>query len=142
GVPLMFHTAAFALCLTVLAAGPALAMRLEAVPTVLERAVDDFIRPGYRDLHQAAAAMESQARALCETPSETVLEKTRATFDALVASWSHIEIVRVGPAIENYRFERFLYFPDRKGIGLKQVQALLAEPDEGASDPMRLAEKS
>ena len=139
----MVRTALLALALaTSTLAPPAFAMRLEAVPGVLERAVDDFIRPGYRDLHEAAADTERQMSSLCLAPTEDGLQTARGAFDSLVEAWSHIEIVRVGPAIENYRFERFLYYPDRKSIGLKQVQALLAKPDESATDAKSLAGKS
>ena len=31
--------------------------------------------------------------------------------------------------LQDNRFERILYYPDRKGLGLRQVQALLAEQD-------------
>ncbi|MCF3640784.1 hypothetical protein LXM94_12480 [Rhizobium sp. TRM95111] len=123
-------------------AAPAAALNQAAIPKVLERAVDGFIRPGYRDLKTATAGLGNAMQALCVTPSDATLEAARNGFDAVVARWSHIEIVRVGPALEANRFERFLFYPDRKGTGLKQVQALLAKPDESATVAANLKGKS
>lgn len=56
-------------------------------------------------------------------------------FADTVSSWSTIEIVRVGPVIEKNRFERVLYYPDKKGLGLKQVQRYLAEKMKASPVP-------
>ena len=123
-------------------APPAEGLKLEAVPAVMQKAVDDFIRPGYRDLLEGAQAVAEAAHMLCEKPSEETLGDVQMTFDELVQQWSTIEIVRVGPAIENNRFERFLFFPDRKSTGLKQVQRILATEDETALSAETLKGKS
>jgi uncharacterized protein len=44
--------------------------------------------------------------------------------------------------VEENRLERILFFPDRKGTGLKQVQATLAASDETATDVAALSGKS
>ncbi|PLU71098.1 hypothetical protein BMJ22_24340, partial [Sinorhizobium medicae] len=53
-----------------------------------------------------------------------------------------IEIIRLGPALEQNRFERFLFYPDRKSTGRKQVQAILAKQDESATTAESLKGKS
>jgi len=108
-------------------------LQANAIPAVLEKAVDRFIRPGYRDFRDRAGDFEDAMQALCATPSQEQLTAARDTFVKTVEAWSKIEIVRVGPAIEANRFERILFYPDRKSTGLKQVQALLAKPDESAT---------
>ena len=57
-------------------------------------------------------------------------------------AWSSAEIIRFGPITENNRLERMLFWPDRKSIGLKQVQAALSEKDPTAADATQLAGKS
>ena len=52
------------------------------------------------------------------------------------------EIIRFGPITENNRLERMLFWPDRKSIGLRQVQAALAAKDGTAADPAGVATKS
>lgn len=112
------------------------------VPAVMARAVDDFIRPGYRHFTEEAATMEKSMAMLCEAPSTESLTNAQSTFGDLVEAWSRIEIVRVGPVLDDNRFERILFFPDRKGTGLKQVQAALAKPDPSVTSVETLKAKS
>ncbi|OAP41337.1 hypothetical protein AU381_05555 [Sinorhizobium glycinis] len=113
-----------------------------ALPGVMAKAVDYFIVPGYRDLSRATADLVEASAALCATPSAPALEATRSAFSDVVRKWSTIEIVRLGPALEQNRFERFLFYPDRKSTGLKQVQAILAKRDESATHAESLKVKS
>lgn len=124
------------------AAPPRASLKQEAVPGVMAKAVDDFIRPGYRDLMEGTESLAEAAHVLCEKPSEETLGDVQMTFDEVVQQWSTIEIVRVGPVLDGNRFERFLFFPDRKSTGLKQVQRILATSDETATSPDTLKGKS
>lgn len=112
------------------------------VPAVMARAVDNFIRPGYHHFTEEAATMEESMVMLCEAPSTESLLNAQSTFGDLVEAWSRIEIVRVGPVLDDNRFERILFFPDRKGTGLKQVQAALAKPDSSVTSVETLKGKS
>ncbi|MDK1384048.1 imelysin family protein [Sinorhizobium sp. 8-89] len=141
GLLLMAHTAMPAAAQE----GTALSPRVldeAALPGVMAKAVDDFVIPGYRDLSHSTALLVEATSTLCRAPSEPALETTRAAFSGVVRKWSAIEIVRLGPALEQNRFERFLFYPDRKSTGLKQVQAILAKGDETATEPGRLKTKS
>ena len=110
------------------------------VPGVMAKAVDGFIRPGYHRFHDSATAMTSAMGALCAAPSQLSLDGARTAFGSVVDAWSRIEIVRVGPVLAGNRFERILFFPDRKGTGL--VQAALAKSDESATTVETLKDKS
>lgn len=118
------------------------AFREEAASNVLAKAVDDFIRPGYRNFLASTETLGSALDALCTDPTPKTMERARHAFAGTVAAWSRIEIVRVGPVIENNRFERILFYPDRKSTGLKQVQAALATQDESTTSVKTLKEKS
>ncbi|MDQ0318665.1 putative lipoprotein [Pararhizobium capsulatum DSM 1112] len=113
-----------------------------AVPAVMEKAVDGFIRPGYLELMETTEALSEASHLFCENPSEESLGNLQLVFDDIVQKWSTIEIVRVGPVLDGNRFERFLFFPDRKSTGLKQVQRILATKDETATNPETLKIKS
>ncbi|MBZ7924075.1 hypothetical protein LAC81_20005 [Ensifer adhaerens] len=146
------HTLTFAFALTLTAAWPAMAqegsalsprvVNEAAVPTVMAKAVDDFIIPGYRNLTEKTAAATQATAKLCEAPSQPALQNTQRAFSDLVGAWSAIEVVRLGPALEQNRFERFLFYPDRKSTGLKQVQAIVLKKDESATDEAKLKGKS
>ena len=123
-------------------ATPSSGLVAEAVPTAMARAVDGFIRPGYRDLVERTGALADHLRPLCHRPSPQSLGRAKRAFSEVTASWSRIEIVRVGPVLDDNRFERVLFFPDRKSTGLKQVQRILAENDETATIATSLRGKS
>ena len=120
-------------------AGPALAA---SATDIVGNAIDGFIRPGYRAFHEATAGLAEAGKALCAEPSRATLTAAQESFGKTVDAWSRIEVIRFGPVTEQNRLERVLYWPDRKGIGLKQVQAALAAKDPTAADAARLAGKS
>ena len=105
-------------------------------------AVEGFVRPAYAALHERAKAVVGDMDALCGGQASETLAVAQRDFVALVAAWSEIEIVRFGPITEQNRLERILFWPDRKSIGLKQVQAALADKDATATDPATLKDKS
>lgn len=109
---------------------------------VIQRAIDGFVRPAYASLHDHADTLAKAMDMLCQAPSQDNLDAAHTEFSATVAAWSSAEIIGFGPIKENNRLERMLYWPDRKSIGLKQVQAALAGKDPTATDPAQLAGKS
>ncbi len=109
---------------------------------VIQRAIDGFVRPAYASLHDHAGRLAISVQALCAAPSQSALDAAHAEFSATVEAWSSAEIIGFGPIKENNRLERMLYWPDRKSIGLKQVQAALAGKDPTATEPAQLAGKS
>ena len=128
-----------ALCFSVVAAAPAFASK---ATDIVNDAIDGFIRPGYHSFHQTTSQLSEAARALCATPTQAALDDARNAFGATVDAWSRIEIIRFGPITEENRLERVLFWPDRKGTGLRQVQAALATKDHTAAEPAQLAGKS
>ncbi len=141
-----------ALALTLISATTALAQEADTAPHktlseeatkhVMVKVVDDFIRPGYRDFAGKSAMLTDAMASLCAAPSEKTYATAQSAFADAATRWAQIEIVRVGPVLDAYRFERILFYPDRKGTGLRQVQAVIASADEGATSPAGLAQKS
>lgn len=132
-------TAALSLMLL---SSPALAFEAAKARTVLARAVDQAIIPGYRAFEASTARLSGAMDALCTAPSADKEQAARAAFTDTLKAWAPVEIIRNGPALEKNRFERVLYYPDRKGIALKQVQAILSKKDETATAAATLAGKS
>lgn len=121
---------------------PALAVEEDKADLVLEKAVDDVIRPGYRNFAETSSSLETALSTLCTTPSEPNAQAAKAAFDAALKSWGMVEIIRSGPALEDNRFERVLYYPDRKGIALKQIQQILSKKEASAEKVETLRQKS
>lgn len=114
----------------------------EKPSAIIAQAIDGFIHPGYRDFHRATTDLTTTTQALCTAPSQEALDNARKAFGDAVDAWSTVEIIRFGPVTEQNRLERILFWPDRKGTGLKQVQAALAAKDPSATDAVQLAGKS
>ena len=114
----------------------------ESVVDVMTRAVDEVIRPGYRAFETSAGKLAETTAAFCKAPSQASRKSVDDAFRQAVADWGRIEIVRIGPVLDDNRFERILFYPDRKGTGLKQVQALLQKQNEADTDAAAMAGKS
>lgn len=123
-------------------AQPALALDDAKARQVMANAVDGYIRPAYKDFHAKAAALAAETDKSCAAPDEDGLTTMRARFAETVASWGHIEFLREGPVMQQNRLERILFYPDRKSTGLKQVQALLRNPDPSVMDAASLKTRS
>lgn len=120
-------------------------MAQEAPPSdqqVIQQAIEDVFRPGFAAFDAAAAALESDTARLCAGPTAALFSAARAQFRETVAAWSRVELYRIGPLLEDNRSERVLFWPDRKGTGLRQVQAALATEDGTATSRDTLTQKS
>jgi predicted lipoprotein len=121
---------------------PALAQ--SAIPTrdIITGAIEDYIRPNFHQFAGEAASLAVNVGDLCATPSADELTQAQNQFRATVTAFSRIEFIRIGPLSKADRLERLLFWPDRKGIALRQVQGALAEKDETAADAGTLTNKS
>ena len=128
--------------LAVLMPATAWAQAAEETMGVVETVIEQAVRPGFDAYGARTAALVPAVEALCETPGAESLAEAREAFSGALAAWSAVEFVRLGPVLEENRLERTLFWPDPKGTGLKQVQALLAEEDRTATDAGSLAGKS
>ncbi|GGD26770.1 imelysin family protein [Aureimonas glaciei] len=109
---------------------------------VVRQAVDGTIRPGYQRFDKASEGMVEAQKALCAAPSEETVAAARKSFADAILTFSQMEFVRFGPVMVDNRIDRILFWPDPRGIALRQVQALVAEKDETATDPVALHGKS
>lgn len=133
----------YALILVLLLPAKALAQDADAAALrSINAAIELAVRPGFVAYSEKTADLVPRVVGLCETPSPQTLGEARDAFSATLAAWSSIEFIRFGPTIVDNRLERTLFWPDPKGIGLKQVQALLAAEDNTAIDETSLSQKS
>ena len=133
------------LLLVLAMAGPAAAEAASPVADardVARNAIQGYIAPGYERLHGEAELLEGALDALCTDPGDAGLAFARDGFGRVVDAFSRVENFRFGPIMRDNRLDKLLFWPDRRGIGLRQVQAAIAEEDETAADPATLAGKS
>ena len=117
--------------------------RAEADHAAIARAsLTQVIRPGYAAFAAAAGALQGKVATLCQQPSAAALREARDAFAGTVAAWSKVEIIRFGPITQEHRFERLFFWPDPKGLGLKQIQDALAKQEVTVTEPDEIAGKS
>jgi uncharacterized protein len=104
--------------------------------------LEQFIRPGYARFGEAVGRMSDRVAELCSAPSENTLKAARESFRKTVAAWGGVEFITFGPVGENNRLERIMFWPDRRGIGARQVRRLIYAKKKRALDPARLAKMS
>ncbi|MFN0263625.1 imelysin family protein [Tepidamorphus sp. 3E244] len=125
----------------VLAATACLAQTPERL-AVVEDVIETEIVTRYAAFDAATGTLAEAAGAHCQGPSPDSLSALRDQFAATVDAWSRVEMIRFGPAREDYRFERIFFWPDRKGRGLRQVQGFVGAKEPAALDPKTLYEQS
>lgn len=94
---------------------------------VLRSSVSNFIRPQMKTFAREAEALSQAVGTLCATPSADNLAQTQTAFSSAATAYGRVEFLRLGPLMEGNRADRLLFWPDRRSIGLKQVQAILAD---------------
>lgn len=104
--------------------------------------LENHIRPGYAKLLDAAQGFDAAVEAFCDAPPGQSMQPLKLAFRELVLAWARIEHVRFGPIMDQHRHARVFYWPDRKGLGRRQVRRAIAKSDPSVFDPVSLAEKS
>ncbi len=94
---------------------------------VVSLAITEAIRPGFAQYADETASLTIGVGSLCQSPLDAGLAAVQAQFKAAVVAWSRIELYRLGPLMTENRYDKILFWPDRKGIALKQVQGVLAD---------------
>jgi hypothetical protein len=105
------------------------------------QALEKHIRPGYAALVSAANALTAALDSSCARRTPEQQRALDRAFDGLVTAWGRIEHIRFGPVAEVNRLERIFFWPDRRGLGARQVAQTLRARDSDALDPTKLAEK-
>ena len=118
--------------LVLVMAAPALAQEV-GPKAVLTKAVEEVIRPGFAELRNEAHGLADAMGALCAGPSAEAQALAQDRFARAAAAYGRVEFIRIGPLMEDNRSDRLLFWPDRKGIALRQVQAILADEDATAT---------
>lgn len=109
---------------------------------VAKRALEAHIRPGYRRLAEAGAVFERAMSAHCERNELKSRASAIKAFDAFVTAWGRIEHITFGPIMVENRIDRILFFPDRRGLGVRQIAAALHSQDPSVTRAETLSAKS
>jgi predicted lipoprotein len=105
-------------------------------------ALEQHIRPGYERLAQAAENLHRELGQSCAGQDQDARKKVVAAFDGIITAWGRIEHIDFGPVAKGNRLERILFWPDRRGLGARQVSRVIASRDASVLEPAQLAKKS
>jgi predicted lipoprotein len=109
--------------------------------TIGEKAVESHIRPVYNQLAAAMDGLDKATGSYCDA-AKGDRKALGVAFTEAVRAWSGAEHLRFGPMAEENRFERFAFYPDPKGLGPKQIAAVLKEKDTSVTVTETLRQKS
>lgn len=109
---------------------------------VARKALEQHIRPGYRRLAAATAALAQMLKAFCADQQDASLAAAKAAYADAVIAWGRVEHLRFGPVMEAHRYERIAFWPDPKGIGARQMSQAIAKSDPALISPQSLQRKS
>jgi len=98
-------------------------------PDLGQRLVQEYVAPATAGLARAAHALHAELQGWCGNRLPAGTQAVRARFGDVVRAWSGVEFLRFGPLVADNRYERFFFWPDPRGVTLRQVQALLAGDD-------------
>ncbi|WP_373505632.1 imelysin family protein [Aestuariivirga sp.] len=117
--------------LLVVASGSAAAQANPRTDYVFERIVTEVVVPGFKSLETAARAHESAWTAYCTEPSAVGRDRLDASFHEVADRWASAEMMRTGPASEDFRHERFYFWPERKNA-VERALAAAMNGEDGA----------
>jgi predicted lipoprotein len=106
------------------------------------QALELHIRPFYADFASKADMLHRRLDETCRTRAPNGELAIKTAYSDLLLAWSRTEHLRFGPVIDENRFERVTYWPDRQKIGERQVAQILSRGDPGALTAAQLAKKS
>lgn len=92
-----------------------------------EKLLHNYIAPAMRDFQLTADGLRGNLESWCAAPTAQGRQAVAAGYAKLLQAWSGIEFLRFGPLVAANRYERINFWPDPRGIALRQVQGLLAQ---------------
>lgn len=90
-------------------------------------AIEQVYQPAFERFSQAGKQFLDAAQSACQRPSPESLAELRTRFKKTVATFSAIELYRMGPMLEDNRQNRLFYWPDKRRAGERQLRELLSD---------------
>jgi predicted lipoprotein len=88
-----------------------------------------LVTPAFQKVAVETAKLAQAADDFAGAPSQDGFAALRVAFDSVSDAWMHAEFFATGPLSAEQRAERFEYWPERRNIVDRQLNALLAAPD-------------
>lgn len=107
---------------------------------------DNLLNRIYQPLHtefaESARQWASNVTDLCQRRPASSVYKMQQRFAGLVENYAAIEFFRIGPMLDNNIQNRIFYWPDKRRVAQRQLQALVSSMDAAPVSVAALAGKS
>lgn len=100
--------------------------------------VSQHILPGYQQLTASTEQLKGSITELCQATSDQKLQQSRQAFQQAMASWQAIQHVQFGPIETLMRNFSMQFWPDKKNLTSKQLNALLKAEDNDSLSPEQM----
>lgn len=128
------------------APAPTVASSRPELPAVVAASIDQHIVPSHSALKNSAQELHAAVKEWCASGEGRGDEAGRIavhqSFERTVRSWAAVSFLRFGPARKNSRQQRLAFFPDPRGVTLRQLGAALKRKDPKLLEPGALASQS
>lgn len=103
------------------------------------RAINAYAAPASAAFMETAAHHEQDWRALCAKRSKAALARAQASFRQTADAWARMELLRIGPAGEDFRAERVNFWPDRRNATTRGLADLIDAKTPPTAQAIRAA---
>ena len=92
--------------------------------------LDDYVMPSFQQLHQTNLALQQQAKGLCDNLTPVSLDLLQPKLVNALNALAYSQAIDGGPMQGQLRNFRLYFWPDRNNLISKQLNQLLAKPDQ------------
>ena len=104
--------------------------------------VQKIVLPAFDRLAEVTSAFAGAADALAAKPDAAALDAVKQGFNDIADAWASAQQFRIGALAQEQRAERFAYWPERRNVVEKQINALLAGKGQDGLAPDQFANAS
>lgn len=97
-----------------------------AADSIIQDTLATIYQPKFAQFAMVTAQHDEATQIYCANPSDDMLTQLRKEFESVVASFSAIELYRLGALLQVNRQNRLFYWPDKRRVVERQLRTLLA----------------
>jgi predicted lipoprotein len=101
-----------------------------------------IVLPAFDHLVEVTSAFAKTADAFAAKPDAAALDAVKQGFNDVADAWASTQQFRIGALAQEQRTERFAYWPERRNVVEKQINALLAGKGQDGLAPDQFANAS
>lgn len=121
--------------IALLPAGLLLSTHAPAAPSetqwqaINQQLTEQHVLPRYQALANSSQQLQKHTAQLCQQPNEETLNASRQAFHSTMDAWQGIQHIQFGPVEFLMRNFSLQFWPDKKNLTSKQLNALLSAED-------------